>query len=105
MSSDASALVPLLCVLVAIACRRSNAARGVALTWRQQILFGPAISAVVFPTLGLAAAARGQAQPAPNEWPGLVGLLVAVGLIPLAVFMAFDVPLRFVRRWELSRGV
>jgi hypothetical protein len=91
--------------VAAAAFGRYFASKGAAPTWRQRAVFALSALGVLFSGLALGAVSRGAAQPTPAEWRELAAVVVAVGFAPLVLFLAFDVPLRVVRRWETSRGV
>jgi hypothetical protein len=102
MSGGSFAVVPILGVLMAVAYRRWLAARGLALAWRLRLVFGLMVFAVIFPAYGLIALSKTPVSPA--EWGEAAAILITVGAVPLGIFLAFDIPLRLVRRWEASRA-
>ena len=53
--------------------------------------------------LGLGSFSNGPAV-APGVWLERFAVVGSVSLIPFGVFLAFDLPLRLVRRWEAGRA-
>jgi predicted cobalt transporter CbtA len=91
-------VLPLFAILLAAAYRRNRGPGAPVPTWRQRLVFGLAMFAIVFPAIGIAARGSSGAEIPAEEWFASLVALAAVGVAPLAIFFAFDVPLRFVRR-------
>jgi hypothetical protein len=52
----------------------------------------------------LIALSKTPASVSPAEWGEAAAILITVGAVPLGIFLAFDIALRLVRRWEASRA-
>ncbi len=94
-----AAWAPILAVLIGAAVRRRHPEP---LTWRERVVFAGTLFGVLFTSQSLATLSRAAEMTAAEWWEG-TAVLTAVGFTPLALFMAFDVPLRLVRRWEAGR--
>ena len=103
MYTSGLAVLPLIGLLV-LAYRCSRPSGGSPPTVRQRFLLAVTVFAFGFTFLGLGSLNQGRevALGVQLEQFAVVGSL---SLIPLGVFLAFDLPLRLVRRWEAGRGV
>jgi len=98
MSGSLLAALPLVAILLAAAYRRRRGAAGHVPSWRQRVVFALAMFAVVFPAVGLGARNMSAAEITQADWLASALALMVVGAIPLAIFLAFDIPLRLVRK-------
>ena len=103
MYTSGLAVLPLIGLLV-LAYRCSRPSGGSPPTVRQRLLL--AVSLVVFggTVLGLGSFNQGP-EVAPIVWLERFAVVGSVSLIPAGVFLAFDIPLRLVRRWETGRAL
>ena len=105
MFNSSLAVLPLIGLLgLAYRSTQPSWAWGSPPTVRQRFLLAVTVFAFGFTFLGLGSLNQGRevALGVQLEQFAVVGSL---SLIPLGVFLAFDLPLRLVRRWEAGRGV
>ena len=72
-------------------------------TVRQRLLLAVTVFAFGGTILGLSSLNKGP-EVAPTVWLERFTVVGSVSLIPFGVFLAFDIPLRLVRRWEAGRA-
>ncbi len=103
MFNSGLAVLPLVGLLV-LAYRCSQPSGDSPPTVRQRLLLAVTVFAFGFTFLGLGSYSQGPkvALGVQLEQFAVVGSL---SLIPAGVFLAFDLPLRLVRRWEAGRAV
>ena len=73
-------------------------------TARQRLLLAVTLVAFGGTVLGLGSFNQGP-EVAPIVWLERFAVVGSVSLIPAGVFLAFDIPLRLVRRWETGRAL